>query len=283
MSSVLAPNSGKNLAMPRGRISFAKFDSSGNTFGEVDLGNCLALDITPKYTYKDHLTSRGPFNVLDASLISQMEVDLKFTPEERSRENMALFFLGDPDTQKAAGAGKVYQGAGVVTGAALVPYLDRWIDLGKRYIKAGTIVVSHSASPVLDDTVGFAVADARVDYENGLLMIKSTNTKSITEAEAAVTVTFHYGKATMPLFTQGTDPVIGFMRYAGLSAVGPRHSVKLWKVQINPDSAIKMIDPGNIAGLSFSGKVYIDDDTLSHSTLPFGEVLELQDSILYPS
>lgn len=290
MSSLLAPNP-QNLAMPRGQISFAMFGTDGvTTTGEVPLGNCLALDITPKATYKDHLTSRGPLNVLDYSAIAQLEVDLKLTPEERSRENMALAFLGNPDTQKTGGGGLVSQTGGAVTGTALVPRLDRYVDLGKRYIKPGSVVIYKAASAIARDASGQwkdtsldVLSWIRIDYDAGIIMIMSTNNASVIEADATITVDFKYGACADPLFVQGTTPISGLLRYIGKSAVGPKHMIKLWKVQINPDSAIKMLDPANYAGLSFTGKIFIDDLSGSHSTLPFGEITELAGATSYPS
>ena len=285
-TSLLSPNT-RNYAMPRGRISFAKFNSSGATTGEVDIGNCVAFDLTPKYTYKDHLTSRGPFNVLDASFIAQMEYDLKFTPEERSRENMALFFLDDPDNQKSGGTGNYAQSAVHTTNQSFVPYFDRWVDVGKRLLKTGTVSLTRGSDTKLLSTL-VAGTDYRVDYENGLLMILSSTAlvsdwPGFVDGDSSTKVNFSCGDATLPKFVQGVEPIIGFLRYMGYSDVGPRHSIKLWKVQINPDSAIKMLDPANYAGLSFTGKVYIDDDTGAHSTTPFGEFLELEPATSYPS
>jgi hypothetical protein len=270
--------------MPRGRISFGWFGPSGNHAGECDLGNCLAFDLTPKFQFKDHLTSRGPFNVLDAAYISQMEYEVKITPEERSRENMALFFLGDPDGQKSTNGLAVITQAGVThPDVSYTPRLDRWVDLGYRMIKSGSISITATGAvtTAIDDTT--ASDNYRVDLETGRLMIRSGNDLSITDAQSGVTVTFKCGAVVTPKFTQGTEPVTGFLRYIGMSAVGPRHQVKLWKVQLNPDSAIKMLDPANYAGLSFTGKVYIDDDNGLHPDFPFGEITEIVAATAYPS
>jgi hypothetical protein len=289
--SALSPNSG-NLSMPRGRVSFAFFSDvpTAAQTGEVDLGNVVSLDLTPKFEYKDHLTSRGQFNVLDASLIAKMEFDLKMTPEERSKENMALFFLGNPDNMKTGGTGNLSQTGAAISAQAFKPRFDRWVDVGKRLLKTGSISLTRGANTVQLSAL-VAGTDYRIDLENGLLMILSTNTlvsqgapwTSFIDGDTTTTINFKYGTVILPRFVQGTTPAVGFLRYVGLSAVGVRHSLKLWKVQINPDSALKMLDAGNIAGLSFTGKVYIDDDTGAHSDIPFGDITELNAATSYPS
>lgn len=285
MSAVLSPNT-NNLSMPRGRLSFAPINASGVMTGEVDLGNVESFDLNPKFNYKDHFTSRGPQNCLDASHIAQIEMEVKFTPQERSRENMAMFFLGNPDSQKSAGGGSVSQ-VGAVHTVSVDVHFDRWVDLGYLYINA---IVEGSFSINLGNTVSLssytAGSDYRIDLETGRLMIISTgrivNDLSLTDGDA-VACTFKCGTAVSPRFTQALTPIIGFLRYVGMSAVGPRHHVKLWKVQIYPDSAMSLIKPGDYAGLSFSGKVFIDDDAGNHPTLPFGDITELVTATAFPS
>lgn len=276
-----------NLSMPRGALSFAPLNDSGVMTGEIDLGNVTSFDITDKTTYKPHMTSHDSIVVLDAKKISEALREVKFVPEERSAENMALFFFGDPDANKTGG---VTQPGGHITWQDFVPYSDRWIDLGKKYIKPNSIVLRitpGSGTPIslsdLTDNNGNAAY--KVDYENGLLMIKSTETNvSFTDGMAGVTVNFHYGTAKLKDFVTRIRPMVGFLRYRGLSEAGPRHSVKCWKVQITPDAPLNMIKPTDYATLGFAGDVYIDDDTGSHKAAhPFYQVEELDTALSYPS
>jgi len=193
---------------------------------------------------------------------------VKFTPEEKSTANMALFFLADGESAK--------QQTGSISGSASkVCYLDRWMDLGYWWVESGSIVVNGN------NLSTFLATDYSVDYENGLLMIKTGNSKSIADL-AALTIAFTYADYSVPMFVQRTTPVIGFLRYRGTSEVGPRHSIKCWKVQITPDSAIEFIKAQDYSGLSFSGDVFDDDDTGSHSENPSFEVVEITDANNYP-
>jgi hypothetical protein len=269
-----------NLAMPRGRISFAPVNDSGVMTGEVDLGNCTSLDFTAGLAYKEHLTAHDGLVVLDAKKITEIKPTIKIVPEERSKENMALFFLGDVDKQKGASADLVSQTKNTITEQAATIYLDRWIDLGKKYVKEDSILIKVGAGADVALTSQTA-GTYRIDYENGLIMILSTNA-TYTDTES-VKITFKYGTCALPKFYPRTKPLIGLLRYRGVSEVGPRHHIKFWKVQITPDAALKMIDPTNYSGLSFSGDVYIDDDSGAHPSDPFYELTELSTASSYPS
>jgi hypothetical protein len=76
--------------------------------------------------------------------------------------------------------------------------------------------------------------------------------------------------------------VVGFLRYRGTSEVGPRHSIECWKVQISPDASLPFIKAQDFDGLSFSGDVYEDDATGSHSENPSFRLVELSDALSYP-
>lgn len=279
-TSKLSPNV-KNLAMPRGSLSFAAFDDDGVSTGEVDLGNVTGLDLTNALEYKEHLTSHDSVVVLDAKKISAAKWTVKFTPDELSAENMALFFLGDPDKQKGASPDREDQTGASVSAQAATIFLDRWIDLGKKYLKADSVTINNGGAIALSScTVG---TDYRIDNENGLLMILSTNTKSWTD-DLDVTVDFKYGSCSLKKFIHRIRPLQGFLRYRGISEVGPRHEIKCWKVQIVPDAPLGVIKPQDYANLSFSGDLFIDDDTNTHrATDPFFSVTELDAATSYPS
>ena len=54
--SKISPNTG-NLSMPRGMLSFAPINDSGDMTGEIDLGNCSSFDLTNAIAYKEHSTA----------------------------------------------------------------------------------------------------------------------------------------------------------------------------------------------------------------------------------
>ena len=277
-TSKISPNV-SNLSMPRGALSFAAVNDNGVMTGEIDLGNVTGFDLTNAIAYKEHLTSHDSVVILDAKKASEQKWTVKFTPEERSAENMALFFLGDPD-----GKDKLTQTQGTATGQNAKTYLNRWIDLGKKYIKPVSITVTQT-SPSKSFTCALTVSgedtNCRVDYENGMIMIK---TASGFVDGGTITVDFKYGAASLNRFPTRIRPMVGFLRYRGLSENGPRHSIECWKVQITPDAAINMVKPQDYAGLGFSGDVYIDDDTNTHrATDPFFKVTELDVATSYPS
>lgn len=274
-TSRISPNV-SNLSMPRGKLSFYPLNDNGVATGGIDLGNVTTLDITNAVGYKDHMTSHDSVVVLDAKKITEQKWTVKFTPEERSKENMAMWLLGDPDKQKGAGADLESQTGTTVSAQATVIYLDRWIDLGKKYIKSGSIIMASTA------LTAFTAGTYRVDYEAGRIMILSTNTESITNG-ASVNITYKYGTVALPKFVARSRPLIGMLMYIGLSENGPRHMVTCWKVQITPDAAANFIKTQDYAGLSFSGDIFIDDDSGAHPTQPFFSCIELSEASSYPS
>lgn len=289
MSNVsrVAPNV-QNQSFPRGRLSFAAFDANGASKGEIDLGNCPGLTVAYSPEYKEHMTSCDSLVYMDNKPIASLKCELKFSAEERSKENMALALLADPEKQKGTSPDRVTQTGAEVIAQAAVIYLDRWIQLMDsagtspvRYISPDSIIITpDGGSPI---TLSEMTAGTfRVDYETGRFMILSNNDEGITD-DMDVTVDFAYGTCSLPSFKPGTSPIIGFLRYVGLSEVGPRHHLRFWKVQLRCDSPIDFIKPTEIGALSFTGDVFIDDDTGSHSTDPFFACEELTGATSYPS
>ena len=278
--SKISPNTG-NLSMPRGMLSFAPINDSGDMTGEIDLGNCSSFDLTNAIAYKEHSTAHDAVVVLDAKKPSEQKYTGKFAPEERSAENMALFFLGDPDANKAGGK---YQAPGFVDRQSIpATYFDRWLDLGKKYVKPGSIKIykNNTGSVILlSDLVDkFGNPSYRIDYENGMIMFLSTDVAvSFTDGMTGNTISFHWGKATLKSFEPRIRAMKGFLRYRGLSEVGPRHSVECWMVQITPDAPLGLLKPTDYAGLGYSMDVFYDDDARSHVSQglpPFFRVQEL--------
>lgn len=284
-TSKVAPNT-VNQSFPRGRLSFAALDDTGVSKGEIDIGNCTSLQVHYAPTYKEHMTSHDSQVFLDRKPISDLKCTVKFSAEERSKENMALALLGDPDKQKGASPDLFSQSGADVSGQDAVIYLDRWIQLKNsaetadvKYIKPDSIIIHNGGTTTLSE---MTAGTWRMDYETGRFMILSTNDEGLTDG-LAVTVDFTYGTCSLPLFKVRTVPLIGYLHYVGLSEVGPRHEIKFWKVQLVCDSPIDFIKPTDIAPLPFSGDVYKDDDSGAHTTEPFFEKVELSEALSYPS
>lgn len=255
----------KNISMPRGKVSFLPFDDDGLPVGaEIDVGNCTSLDISNSPAYKEHTTSQNSLVTLDTKKIVDNKYTFKLVPEERSLFNMVSYFLGNANQTIESYS----QAKGTLSSTPIRIYLDRWIDLGKKCIKAGSI---SSPSGIESDT------GCRVDYENGLVMVKSTNGLGIADGDLKNFI-FKYGTIDLSKIVFGTKPLKGFLRYRGTSPVGPRHSVEMWMVQITPDAAISMIKAGEYAGLSIAGDIFKDDQSEAHADNPYLRTIELQQS-----
>ena len=82
-----------NYQIPTGKVYFTDATTSGAQ--EVDLGNCVNFSITNEVTTKDHFRSYGGRRTKDKTIITQVGATIKFTLDEITIDNVALFALGD--------------------------------------------------------------------------------------------------------------------------------------------------------------------------------------------
>lgn len=89
-----------NYQIPTGKVYFTDANTS---VGEVDLGNCVNFSITNEVTTKDHFRSYGGRRTKDKTIITQVGATIKFTLDEITVDNVALFALGDISGGSAGG------------------------------------------------------------------------------------------------------------------------------------------------------------------------------------
>ncbi len=86
-----------NYHIGKGVISFQLDGESAAR----DLGNCPSLTYTPDIQKKEHFSSRFGIKTKDLTRITQVGATIKFSMEEVTGENLALFALSDIDTNTA--------------------------------------------------------------------------------------------------------------------------------------------------------------------------------------
>ncbi len=79
----------ENYRIGKGIVSFQATGES--TFR--DLGNCPSFTYTPDITKKEHFSSRTGIKTKDKTIITQLGATIKFTLDEITGENLALFAL----------------------------------------------------------------------------------------------------------------------------------------------------------------------------------------------
>ena len=86
-----------NYVVGRGRMFFGQFAAGTNTVkeGELYFGNTPELTLTGDTQTLDHYSSESGMRELDESVLLELTQGGKFTTDNISQENVALFFLGD--------------------------------------------------------------------------------------------------------------------------------------------------------------------------------------------
>jgi len=85
-----SPNA-DNYSIPTG---YATFKPKGSSDPAYDLGNIINFSISNEITKKDHFKNRGGRRTKDKTFITQVGATVKFTLDEITAKNVALFALG---------------------------------------------------------------------------------------------------------------------------------------------------------------------------------------------
>lgn len=85
--------SSDNYQIPTGKAYFKK---TGESIRE--LGNIVEMKIANEVTTKDHFKNSGGKRTKDKTVITQVGATITFTMDEITKENLAIFALGDLST-----------------------------------------------------------------------------------------------------------------------------------------------------------------------------------------
>lgn len=84
----------QNYHIGKGIVSFK--EAGGSSF--VDLGNAPSFVYSPAVEKKEHFSSREGVKTKDFTAITQISATIKVTLDEMTRENLAIFALGEVGT-----------------------------------------------------------------------------------------------------------------------------------------------------------------------------------------
>jgi hypothetical protein len=84
-----------NYFVGKGILSFNRLDADGLPVGVRDLGNAPAFSIGPTVEKLDHFSSRAGVKQKDLTVILSQGLNVKFTLDEITLENLALAFYGE--------------------------------------------------------------------------------------------------------------------------------------------------------------------------------------------
>ena len=235
----------------KGKLYFDRWTSADGSTGERDLGNAPSFMVTPNVVPLDHFSSRTGIRSKDLSIDVEQSLNVKFSLDEISAENLALALCGD-------GVEAMSQGDGNVGAEAITLYTDRWVKLANRNISVSSVGIAGYVEGT----------DYTVDHPIG--RIRALSTGGIADGEA-VNVSYTFGAMTwdfVEIF--GRKPVQGLLRLVGTGQVGEQYEILLHKVKIKNSGDISFIgDDWNV--IELEGEVL--DDTENHPADPFGKII----------
>lgn len=246
---------GNNLLLGRGKIYFDRFASSGARTGELFLGNCPTLEITPTPEDIKKYSSAAKAADLIATDVIRTTLALRIVGDEFSKENLAMALFGDTSLFTQTGS--------TVTGEAHNDVLQgRYYPLAHRDISVVTVKVA-STSKTLH-------SDYEIDASAGRIYIVEGG--GIVDGDD-ITVDYTYGTLSLPTVRgMNTSAVKGYMRFVGDPARGPKYELEIWRASVRADGAIGFLSD-DYAQWTLTGA--IESDATNHPTEPHFRMIKL--------
>lgn len=230
------------IALPRGKVFFARKSAAGLPGPNLFLGNCGKLEFA---TIGDDIAEVVDFTSNTPTPLTR--VSKKRVPEfplelmECNADNLALEFMGDKPA-------RLVQAATPVTNETIAS-----VGNGGPGIKVGQIYKTAKQGPISAVTgltsganamtlgTHYAIRDANL----GLIEILALPGSAV-EGDAWL-----IGSYTPTAYTASTGPFVilgggvsrieGSLLYVGYSNIGPRHMLEIWNCSIAPDGAFPFI------------------------------------------
>lgn len=254
----LAPNP-ENYLLGRGRVYFSQEDENQAALGFLDLGNCPAFTVTISADTLDHYSSRSGLKTRDARVITQMNCTFGVTLDEFSKENLQLAFMATFENVTQTGNTWTDENVG---GAKL----DRYVDMGKRYVTVTGVKKSPATSLTVD-------TDYVIDATRGWIKILSTNDKGVVDDDTLL-VTGSYATCTIPTLTAAAqeEGITGHLVFVGDPAEGQAFEFHAWRCNLKPSGDIGLISE-EWATFQLEGEV-LKDET-NHPDEPYFVIYEI--------
>lgn len=242
----------------RGRVYISELDSStGLPLSYRDLGNCPAFSLSVDVEELIHQSSREGLRTVDKRLVISQTVNLSFTLEELSAENLSLFFSGavEEATNPTVAGLTAYN---ITTDAVL----GRWYPIydsstGIRALNIDATNLSLEADPSGSATAMVEDTDYTVDEKMGMIFLLSTASNVSAGDTVEVTLAADAGAAgtvtqTRGVSRSGKDFALKFI------GVNPADNdqefeVELHSVQVNADGDFSLISEGELTQMPVSG------------------------------
>lgn len=207
------PDHTDNLVLGRGRLYFERFAPGAKTGNGAEryLGSTPELSVSQSETTLDHRSLEGGRSVKDRSVSLTNDTNGQFVTDDISRENVALWYLGDSTAVVIAA------GTGVVSTYENVS-LGTYFQLGKSAASpAGARNVASVVAKIGATTVP-ATGNFEVDAELGRVYILP-NASGIIKGDD-VEFTFNTASGTEDRIIPNGEQIHGALRFIADNAEG---------------------------------------------------------------
>lgn len=224
-----------NYVLGKGKVYIDLLDDTtkASLKGERFFGNCPEFSTSSSADAVDHYASTGGIKVKDKSVNIQFNRSGKFTTDEVSLDNQALFVLGDvASITQTAQTGltetkKLYKGRYFQLG------VDASNPSGKR--KLASLVVTTSVG----GTVQTQSTNYTIDYDLGRLYVLD-NAATITDGTDYV-LTYNTVVATNKRVASSNKSIYAALRFVADNPAGENRDFYLPYVKLAPDGDYSLI------------------------------------------
>lgn len=242
----------------RGILYISELDaSSGLPVEYRDLGNAPAFSLSIDVNELIHNSSRSGLSTVDKRLVISQQINVGFTLEELSAENLALFLSGvtTSATNPAVAGIAEYQATSSLVKGRWYAIYHQTTGVRAMDIDASNVTVVHDKSTGNDTLV--EGTDYTVDEVAGMVFILSSSSTAVAGNTLHITLAADAGAAASISQTRGVT--VSGKNYA-LKFIGEnpadndqRFEVELHSVQISADGDLSMISEGDLTQMPFSG------------------------------
>ena len=241
----------QEVLLGRGKLYLDRLTSAFAKTGERFIGNVMLFEVTPTTETIEKFSSATAAAPLIRRDPVRTSLEVRITGDHFSKENLALFFLGDTSTLSQTGNSI----AAEVIASVLA---DRWYPTLYRDI-TNVVVTGPSQTPTYDLT-----DDYLVDAKEGRIYIVPGG--GITP-ETDIEVDYDYATIALDTVRGLTSSSIKcYARFVGDPGAGPTDTVEIWRISVAADGAISLIGD-DYAEWSITGAV--ENDATNHPTEPY--------------
>jgi hypothetical protein len=243
-----------NLSLGAGVFYFDRFEGGVRT-GERDLGNVSGAEFTSSVETIEKNSSRTAERRLLRKAVTKQAASLSITVDYLTSQNLSLFSQGEVRT--------LAQSAATVTGEALTAKVKkgRHFPTAKRQISA--VVVKQGAVTLVAGT------DYMVDARTGRIYFVPGGAAV---EDTAATVDYAAALVNLETVVGNVSGIIeGSLRFIGDPSAGPILEVEFYKVCIEPNGSIPLIQENEWGG--FQLNVTVLDNSAVTPNEPYYRIL----------